>query len=79
MGIIEDLRQRKKGWVNMKAEKYRLSKLMHKKEKLLRQLKGSCYHSILHSSESYSQCNNKGNRNMSNNIGMAKTVAIICT
>ena len=30
--------------------------------------------STLHSSESYTQCNNKGNRNMSSKIGMAKTV-----
>ena len=34
--------------------------------------------STLHSSESYTQCNNKGNRNMNNNTGMAKTVTIIC-
>lgn len=35
MDLIEDWRQSKKGSVNLKAEKYRLSKLVHKEGKLL--------------------------------------------
>lgn len=35
MDLIEDWRQSKKGSVNLKADKYRLSKLMHKEGKLL--------------------------------------------